>query len=64
MVLDEKSLLFELATMGLFGGAWSIIGTRLIRDQGTAALARIGYVAGTISILAAMVFISYAFIHY
>ena len=60
----EKWLLVELAIMGLFGGGWSIIGTRLIREQGTATLARIGYAAGAVAILASLVYMVYAFVHY
>lgn len=60
----EKWLLLEMAGMGLFGGGWSIVGTRLIRDQGNATLERIGYVAGAVSMLFSLVLILYAFIHY
>ena len=60
----EKWLLLELAGMGLFGGGWSIVGTRLIREQGTATLARIGYAAGAVAILASLVYMVYAFVHY
>jgi len=62
--LLEKWLLVELGMMGLFGGGWSILGTRLIRDQGTATLARIGYVAGAVAMLASVVYILYGLIHY
>lgn len=55
--MAQGYLMIELGIMGLFGGMWSILGTRLIREQGYPWVEKIGYGAGVFSIALALVYI-------
>lgn len=54
-------LMIELAIMGLFGGFWSIAGTRLVRKNGYPWLEKIGYGAGAVSLVLSLVYLVWGF---
>jgi len=54
-------LMIELGIMGLFGGFWSIAGTRLVREQGYPWLEKIGYAAGVVSLVLSIIYIVWGF---
>lgn len=44
-------MLWELATVGIFGAAWSYAGAWICRHQGYVTLERVGYGIGVVSTL-------------
>jgi len=44
-------MLWELATVGIFGAAWSYAGAWICRNQGYVTLERVGYGIGVVATL-------------
>lgn len=58
--MDHEWIIIQLAIIGLYAGAWSYFGTKLIRSQGPKLLAYIGLGATAVTLLFSFVLLGWA----